>query len=223
MERDKRAKFEIVPHDWERRPYFDYFYHGLKTKYNINHHIDITELLSVVKARGLRFYPTYIFVIVSVVNRHKEFRMSIDSEDNLGIWNYVVPSYTIFHDDNKSFSDIWSDYTPKFREFYQQAVDDMERYKDVKKVKAKPNRPPNFCPISALPWLSYHSISQSSYTNSELLFPIIAFGRFYEKDGRVLIPFSIFVNHAVADGYHTSKLINDIEAMGREVERWIDS
>nr|MBP7472464.1 hypothetical protein [Prevotella sp.] len=65
--------------------------------------------------------------------------MSFDEHNMLGTWSYVVPSYTIFNDDNKTFSDIWSEYSPVFKEFYDHVVVDVNRYKDVKEIKAKEN------------------------------------------------------------------------------------
>ena len=70
-------------------------------------------------------------------------------------------------------------------------------------------------------WPSFHSVSQDTYTESSFLFPIIRVGKFYPENGKILLPFSISVNHAVADGYHTAKLINEIEAFGKNVILWI--
>lgn len=215
------AIFTKVSSDWKRKPYFDYFYYTIKTKYNITHHVDITTFLSEIKRNGFKFYPSFLFVIMKAINQNEAFRMSFNEEGDLGVWNYVNPSYTIFHDDDKTFSDVWSYYKPNFREFYQEVTSDVEKYKNVKKIKAREGRPANFCPLSVLPWLSFESFSQDTYQESNLLFPIIRFGKYYERDGRHFIPVSVFVNHAVADGYHTSKLINDIEKLGNTINRWI--
>jgi chloramphenicol O-acetyltransferase type A len=217
-----KAIFEPIPEDWERKPYFDYYYYTIKTKYNLNHHIDITELVNETQKRNLKFYPTFLYVIMRGINQNEEFRISFNEKGDLGIWNFVMPSYTIFHEDTKTFSDVWSEYKPHFKDFYSEIIRDMKTYKDVKQVKARDNRPPNFCPISVLPWLSFHSFSQDTYSETSFLYPIIRFGKYYQKESRILIPFSVFVSHAVADGYHTCKLINEIEELGRTVDEWIE-
>lgn len=221
MDKLEKAIFEPVSADWKRKPYFDYYFYSLKTKYNVSYHIDITALHAEIKSKGLRFYPTFLYVVMRAVNQNEEFRMSFDDNNRLGTWSYLVPSYTIFHDDDKTFSDIWSDYSPIFKDFYNQVVDDMATYKDIKEIRAKENRPPYFCPISVVPWLSFQSISQDTFSESPLLFPIIRFGKFYTDRDKILLPFSMFVNHAVADGYHSSKLINNIEDLCREVKSWM--
>lgn len=46
-------------------------------------------------------------------------------------------SFTIFHEDDKTLSDVWSVYDEDFEVFYTSAVRDMEQYGKVKRVKAK--------------------------------------------------------------------------------------
>ena len=88
----------------------------------------------------------------------------------------------------------------------------MEQYRDVTGViKARPGQPANFCPVSCLPWLSFTTFAQDTYTESPFLFPLIKFGKYSEENGRMQTPVSVFVSHAVADGYHTCKLINDMQ------------
>lgn len=214
--------FEAVdPENWERQPYFDYFNNTIKCKYTINANVDITELLTLSKEEGLKFFPSFLYVIMRAVNQNKEFRMSYNNQNQLGYWNYVLPSYTIFHDDDKTFSDVWSEYHEDFKLFYQTITIDIEQYKDVKGIKARLNRPANFCSVSALPWLSFTNFSQDTYQESNLMFPLIRFGKYFEQDNKTLIPVAIFVNHAVADGYHTSKLINDMQDFAKNVKDWM--
>ncbi|RAJ30200.1 CatA-like O-acetyltransferase [Pedobacter cryoconitis] len=217
-----QAVFTLVNQEtWVRKLYFDYYYQTIKCKYNINSNIDISHLVKETKAKGLKFYPSFLYVIMKAVNQNQEFRMSFDEQGTLGTWNHVVPSYTIFHEDDKTFSDVWSEYHDKFSDFYQTIQNDIETYKDVKGIKARNGRPANFCPISALPWLSFTGFNQDTYAESALLFPIIRFGKYFTENGKTLIPLSVFVNHAIADGYHTCKLMNDIQDISNDIKDWI--
>lgn len=205
--------FHIIDREtWERSIYFDYYYNQIKCKYSLNANVDITDLMRFRDGHGLRFFPTMLFVIMKAVNRNKVFRMSFNDEGELGYWEEVVPCYTLFHDESKTFTDIWSEYNADFEVFYRTVVEDIQKYKDVTGViKARPNQPRNFCSVSCLPWLSFTGFAQDTYTETPFLFPLIRFGKFFKQEGKVLLPISVFVSHAVADGYHTSKLINDIQ------------
>lgn len=90
-----------------------------------------------------------------------------------GYWDFINPSYTIFHDDDKTFSDVWSEYDESFPVFYQNVLHDMETYKDIKGVRAKPGRPANCCPMSALPWLSFTGMAHVQATEPPFLPPIL--------------------------------------------------
>ena len=146
--------------------------------------------------------------------------MSFNGNGELGWWEEVVPCYTLFHPETKTFTDIWSEYSGDLDTFYRTVVVDMERYRNVTGViKARPGQPANFCPVSCLPWLSYTAFAQDTYTESKLLFPLIKFGKYFETGGRIQIPVSVFVSHAVADGYHTCKLINDMQEIAEHCFR----
>lgn len=219
-----KPNFNIIDFNtWERADYFEYYYHQIKCKYNLNANLDITSFLSEIKSKGLKFFPSFLYVIMRAVNQNKEFRMSFNEKGELGYWDYVVPSYTIFHDDDKTFSDIWSEHSDDFIVFYRNVIFDMEKYRHVKGIKAKPAQPDNFCPVSSLPWLSFTNFSQDTYSESSLLFPLIKFGKYFDSGQKMLIPVAIFVNHAVADGYHSCKLINDMQFYLDNTDSWLKS
>lgn len=206
---------------WPRREHYIYYSEKIKTSYQMNVDIDITELLWQCKERKLRFYPVMIYVIMRAVNRNEAFRMAVDEEGKLGYYDVCHPSYTIFHEDDKTFSDIWTAYNESFPDFYEAAVKDMEEYRDVKGIKAKPGRPDAFTPVSCVPWVSFTGISHDTPGPRKMYFPIITFGKYKKAEDRWLLPFSVFVNHAAADGYHTSKLIEEIEKSCGNCKVWM--
>lgn len=60
---------------WERRDHYDYYRTIVRSSYTLNTNIKITGLLNAVKSRGLRFYPVFLYVISTAVNRQKEMRI----------------------------------------------------------------------------------------------------------------------------------------------------
>lgn len=206
---------------WERREHFDYYVTTIKCRYDIGANIDITRLRTRLRERGLRFYPAFLHVLATAINRNREFRMGLDAHGNPGFWDICLPSYTIFHADDKTFSDIWTPYAESFTVFYANAVRDMDTYKDIKGLSPKPGRPANACPMSCVPWLSFTSFALIPASESTYLFPITTFGKYFEQGDRLLLPLAVSVHHAAADGYHTCKLINDIQAITSDVDTWL--
>ena len=206
------AFHKIDMDNWERREHYYYYRDFIKTRYNLCGEIDITGLLSQIREKRLHFYLVFLYVVIHTVNEIRELRMCLDEDGALGYWDVCHPSYTIFHKDDLTFSDIWTEYSPDFRTFYERASQDMETFKDVKGIKAKPDTPPNFCPISCIPWISFTGFGSDTYAESNMLYPVILFGKYHENEkGQILLPLSIAVNHMVADGYHTCLFFQKIQ------------
>ena len=206
---------------WERRDHYRYYQTLVRTGYTLTAKLDVTRLLEEVRRRGLRFYPVMLYVIATAVNRQRELRMARDKDGQLGYWDVCHPSYTIFHEDDHTFSDIWTAYTPEFSRFYRDCVQDMETWKDVKGVKTKPDKPDAFTPISCLPWLSYTGMGYDTPMTSPMLFPVVLFGKYASHGGRILMPFSGYFQHCICDGYHASRFFNTVQELADHPEEWI--
>ena len=60
--------------------------------------------------------------------------------------------------------------------------------------------------FSPFPWVSYRHISHTDSGNKDNATPLFDWGKFYEKDGKILLPFSVQVHHSFVDGIHIGKL-----------------
>ena len=208
---------------WERAEYFRYYKDCIKTHYNLTLRLDVTALRRELDKRGLKFYPAFVWAVMKAVNIHREFRMAVDGEGNLGWYDECHPGYTVLHRDTGTFSDLWSEYSPSFRTFYGNMTGDMEKYGQVHRLKGKPGCPPNFCSLSCVPWLDFTGYGCDTYGDSDMYFPVILFGR-YRQEGQVLtLPFNIWVHHAVADGWHIHLLVDTLQQLLAEPENWLDS
>ena len=235
------ARFTLVdPETWPRREYFAYYFDRLKCRYSITAPLDITLLMRRRRQLRRRFFPILLYVVMRAVNRRDAdgpcapdspdildrggngaFRMAFDARGRLGRWNYCNPVYTVFHEEDASFSDLWSRWSPDFSLFYETVLDDMARYGGVRGLKGRPHTPENFCSVSSLPWLSFTSFAQDTYAESRLLFPLIRVGKHFVQGRKTLIPVALSVHHAVADGFHTSKLFHDMQTVADAAEQWL--
>ena len=218
-----KPSFHVIDRDtWERSSYFDHYFHTLKCRYNIGADLDISALQAFRREKGLKFFPAMLYVVMRAVNRHKELRMAFNEHGELGFWDEVWPCYTLFHPENETFTDIWSEYSEDFFVFYAMVTEDMERYRHVTgHLKAKDGQPPHICPVSSVPWLAFTHFAQDSYAESNFLSPLIKFGKYEARGEKIVIPVSVSVHHAVADGFHTCRLINDMQEMASFPERYL--
>lgn len=189
---------------WPRREHFAYYRKILPCGYSLTSRLDVTELLRCAKDRDLRFFVCFLYAATRTVNETEEMRMMTDPEGNPGIWETVHPNFTVFHQDDKTFSDLWTAYTPSFLAFYREYLRVVDQYGDVHGIKGRPGQPANFFCISCVPWLDYTGYS-TYLDRAPALFPILTFGRYTESEGRYTLPVTVTIAHAASDGYHTSQ------------------
>ena len=69
-----------------------------------------------------------IWVVSKVINSHDEFKYSWDNDGDLIRWDYISPSYTVFNQEDESFSKFVTKYTDNLLEFYKRTLDDQRKY-----------------------------------------------------------------------------------------------
>ncbi|MCU5680264.1 type A chloramphenicol O-acetyltransferase [Bacillus wiedmannii] len=214
-------RFHIIDREnWNREQYFEQ-YLKLKCTFSMTVNVDITRLLKELHQKGIKFYPVFIYLISKVVNNHKEFRTSFNDEGILGCWEEMIPSYTIFHKDDKSFSSIWTDYSSDFHIFYKNYEEDMRLYTNVHGLFTKENIPPNAFPISSIPWASFTGFNLNINNDGDFLLPIITCGKYFNEENKVMLPVSLQVHHSVCDGYHASRFIEDLQELSHTCNEWL--
>ena len=210
----KEATFTLYDRTtWPRSSHFDYYTKGFVKSVNcMTVRLDVSHFLRETKERGLKFFPAFTALTGQVIASIPEACTNVDANGNPGYFSYLNPNFTIFHEDDKTFSDVWSEYSEDFDTFYHNLLTDTETYKDKKGIKVKDGQPMNFFCISCAPWLDYTAYCPVNYGGSPNLFPIITFGKYTEESGKVTMPFTLTISHACMDGYHLSRFFNDLQA-----------
>ena len=196
---------------WKRKPYFDHYFNQIRCTYSITANIDITNVLSFKDRNKVKLYSLLIYVISKAVNKYEEFRTAINDRGEIGVWETLSPCYTVFHKDSESFSNIWTEWNDDLNLFLSNFEQDSKRFGQIDSIDAKPNTPANVFPISSLPWTTFTGFNLNIFADGTYLLPIFTYGKYFKDGNRYLIPLSVQVHHAVCDGFHVSRLINEIQ------------
>lgn len=206
---------------WNRKEYYIHYMNQLPCTYSLTTNIDITNMLSAIKKASKKIYPAQIYIIASIVNQYKEFRMTRNHDGDLGYWDEVNPSYTIFNKSSETFSSIWTMYNRDFSLFYDSCIKDIEKYSQSSCLTPKPDEPSNTFTISSLPWVNFTGFNINVFNEGNYLPPIFTMGKFIETNNTVLMPVSIQVHHAVCDGFHIGRFINSLQNLASNIEEWL--
>lgn len=198
---------------WPRREHFHYYRNILPCGYSVTVRLDVTRFTAMLAEKGLKFYPSFIWCVSHNILSHPAFRMGVDQEGNPGTHDVMHPNYTVFHEDDHTFSDLWSEHDEDFARFYQRFLEDVAAYGDNRGIKARPGQPGNFYCISCVPWLDFTGYSAVVPGGQPNIFPVITYGKATEEAGKVTLPMAINISHAAADGWHTAEFVNDLQAL----------
>lgn len=70
---------------------------------------------------------------------------------------------------------------------------------------------PNWFDASFMPWVSYDSFNVELPDGYLFFAPIVNWGKYRNKNGRLMMPVSVGMNHAIADGYLVGKVFALLE------------
>lgn len=64
--------------------------------------------------------------------------------------------------------------------------------------------------VSCVPWLAYTQLKHPAIGPDDSN-PRFSWGKFTEQNGRVTLPVTVFVNHALADGLHIARFYENLD------------
>lgn len=196
---------------WNRREYFEHYLNQVPCSYSMTLNLDLTALLKEIKKRDIKLYPTMIYLLSTVVNRHEEFRTAIDKDARVGVFDFLHPSYTIFQNSTETFTNVWTEYTQSFLEFYRQYESDVKNYGATKGFMGKPDTPSNVFTISSIPWVSFTGFNLNLPKAADYLLPIFTTGKYFHENDKTWLPIAIQVHHAVCDRFHLARFVNELQ------------
>lgn len=191
---------------WERREYYEHFINNVRCTYSATVNIDITNL------KGQRLYPAMIWLLTRTVNLLPEFRTAL-VRGVPGVYDTMYPAYTVFNKENHNFSRMWAEYSDDYSVFLRFYEDNENIYAPSVRFEARRNTPENTFDISMIPWFTFTAFDINVFDEGKYLLPIFTMGRYFECDGRRMLPLAIQVHHAVCDGYHVGQFVEKLQKM----------
>lgn len=201
---------------WDRGKLFQFYVDKMRIVMSLTVDIDVTNLKIYAKKKEVDFYPLMLWVVSKTVNAHDEFKYSWDTEGNLIKWDYVSPSYTDFHSEDEAFTKMVTEYSEDLFAFCSRVQADRERYQNDRAVLE--NQPLNFFDVSCLPWVKYKHFDVHVFDEGKFLAPVVTWGKYEQENGRLMMPLTMNIHHAVADGFHLSRFFNEVQALINTLE-----
>ena len=203
-----------------RKGVFRHFTEDCKCSTSITARIDVTKLVSYSKTKGTKFYINFLYILSKVLNSRDDYKMAYLWQTNeLICYDVINPIQYVFHEDTETCTSVYTTYYEDYDVFYKNAQNDVEQAKKTREYGLDAVNHPNWFDASYISWLSYDSLNIELPDGYLYFLPIINWGKYREENGRLMMPISVRINHAVADGF---LIANVFRLLDKEIEEFVN-
>lgn len=207
---------------WERRDNYAFFRNFLNSWISVATEVDCTEARAAAKATGRSFFLYYLYAVLRSVNEIEEFRYRTDSSGNV-VYHDRVDVITPIAVPGRTFYTVRIPYHAEFDRFYARAraivtgiPSDGDPYGEEKVLQAQGDY--DVFLLSATPKLYFTSVTYAQGAPGQPTeYPLMNAGKAVAREGRLVMPLSIFVNHAFVDGEHISRFFELVAALLKRI------
>ncbi|MBP5581125.1 MAG: chloramphenicol acetyltransferase [Ruminococcus sp.] len=202
-----------------RNGVFRHFSEDCKCSTSMTARIDVTELVEYSRKSGTKFYINFLYILSRVLNSRDDYKMGyLWQTDELICYDTINPTQYIFHEDTETCTPVYTTYYEDYRTFYDNALADIEKAKQTREYGLDMENHPNWFDASYISWLSYDSLNIELPDGYLFFAPIVNWGKYRDEHGQLMMPVSVRLNHAIADGY---LLANVYRLLEREIGQFI--
>ena len=202
-----------------RKGVFRHFSEDCKCSTSITSRIDVTELQEYSKKTGTKFYINFLYILSKVLNSREDYRMGyLWKTDELICYDVINQTQYVFHEDTETCTPVYSTYCEDYDVFYKNALNGLEDAKKTREYGLDMLNHPNWFDASYISWLSYDSLNIELPDGHLFFAPIINWGKYREENGKLLMPVSVRLNHAIADGYLVA---NVFRLLQKEIDSFV--
>lgn len=188
---------------WPRRQQFDWFRTYERPYFNVCAPTDVTRLFQHCKNSGVPFSLAYHFLSLRAANEIEPFRYRLRG-DRVLVHGRIDCGTTVPVGDDR-FAFAYFEYAEDFRTFRQGFNEEMARIAARDGALEPREDCDDLIHYTVLPWMSFTSFSHARRDGKEDSIPKIVFGKTYESEGKLLMPHSVEVHHALMDGLHVGR------------------
>ena len=195
-----------------RKGVYRHFTEDCRCSLSVTARLDVTELVRFSRETGTRFYINFLYILSKALNSREDYRMGyLYRTDELICYDAIDPTHYVFHEDTETCTPVYTKYDADYGRFYAAAVRDAEEAKQTREYLLDDENHPNRFDASYIPWLSYDALNIELPDGYLYYAPIVNWGRYREENGRLVMPVSVRLNHAVADGFLAANVFRLLE------------
>lgn len=197
---------EIDMATWDRAMHCKIFRNSVQPQYCVTFELDITNFLEKIKERGYSFTFSFVFAVTKCANEIEAFRCRF-LDGKPVVYDKINTSFTYLDSGSELFKVVNVEMKDTIEEYVALAADTVKRQREYFTGPMAND----IYQFSSFPWVSFTHISHTESGKKDNATPMIDWGKYALRDGKVMLPFSVQAHHSFVDGVHIGKLAEGLQ------------
>lgn len=191
---------------WKRAMHCAVFRNSIEPAFCVTFELDITNFLKKIKEQKYSFTMAMIFAVSKCANEIEEFRYRF-VDGNVVMFDKIDTAFTYLNTETELFKVVNVPMQDTIEEYVKTA---LKTATEQTEYFTGPLGNDVF-QFSAMPWVSYTHISHTNSGKKDNATPLFDWGKYFERDGKIFLPFSVQAHHSFVDGLHIGKLADKVQ------------
>ena len=195
---------------WPRREHYEFFAPMSNPFYSLTFPVDVTTLKSYTKRNKLSFYYSLVYLVTKAMDQVEAFRYKCRGEE-IVLHDHLIPSFTDLKPGSELFHITTLEAGEDMAGFCRRAGEASRAQTAF--ITAGPWPGDQLIYFTCQPWFPITSLTNERDLNPEDSVPRVAWGKYEEKDGRLVLSMSLELNHRLVDGVHVGQFYQRLNAL----------
>lgn len=193
--------------NWKRAMHCQVFRNSVEPAFCVTFELDITNFLKKLREQKYSFTFAMVYGVSVCANQIEEFRYRFVDGD-IVLYDRIDTAFTYLNKETELFKVVNVPLTESLEEYVELAAKTAEEQQEYF-TGPLGNDVFQFSPM---PWVTYTHISHTNSGKKDNATPLFDWGKYFQRDDRTLLPFSVQAHHSFVDGLHIGKLADTLQA-----------
>ncbi len=192
---------------WNRATHCKVFRNCVEPSFCVTFEADVSKYRACVKAQGLSFTMAMVYAVCKCANEIEAFRYRF-LDGKIVLFDKIDTAFTYLDEETELFKVVNVPMLDDLKECCETA---LKTARTQKEYFTGPLGNDVF-QCSPLPWVAYTHISHTNSGKKDNATPLFDWGKYHEKDGRLVMPISVQAHHSFVDGLHVGRFAERLQA-----------
>lgn len=196
---------------WKRAMHCMVFRNSIEPAFCVTFELDITHFRNKIREQGYSFTLAMVYAVCKCANEIEEFRYRF-LDGKIVLFDKIDTAFTYLNQETELFKVVNVPMQDTIEEYVKTAAKAVEEQTEY--FTGPLGNDVFQC--SPMPWVTYTHISHTNSGKKDNATPLFDWGKYVERNGRLIMPVSVQAHHSFVDGLHIGQFVDGLQSYMNE-------